>query len=72
MKIIFEQEKCIGCGSCAALCSKYFELNEKGKSNLKGSKIDSKTKNQELEIAKIECAKEAATSCPMQIIQIIE
>ncbi|KKT26765.1 MAG: hypothetical protein UW11_C0006G0031 [Parcubacteria group bacterium GW2011_GWA2_43_9b] len=26
MKIIIERQKCIGCGSCVAVCDKYFEM----------------------------------------------
>ena len=33
-KVIQEREKCIGCGSCAALCPKYWEMAEDGKSRL--------------------------------------
>ncbi len=71
MKIILEREKCIGCGSCQALCPKYFKLIEDGKSNLIGSKKDSKTENEELEVEKEDCIKEAADACPVQIIKIM-
>ncbi len=36
-KIILEREKCIGCGSCAVLCPKYFELINDGKSHIIGA-----------------------------------
>ena len=72
MRIIHQDKKCIGCGSCVALCSKYWEMAEDGKARLKGSKVNSKTGNKELEIEKIECNQEAADSCPVQIIQIIK
>lgn len=29
------QEKCTGCGTCAALCPDVFEINEDGKSQVK-------------------------------------
>ena len=64
MKIILEREKCIGCGSCEALCSKYWKLVEDGKVNLSGSK------NNELDIKEIECNQEAADACPVQCIKI--
>jgi ferredoxin len=67
-KIILEREKCIGCGSCQALCPKYFKLIEDGKSHLIGSKKNSK--NEELEVEKVDCIKEAAEACPVQIIKI--
>ncbi len=67
-KIIIEREKCIGCGSCAALCPKYFKIGEDGKSALNGGKRDSSTGNDELETENLECAKMAADSCPVQCI----
>lgn len=72
-KIILQRDKCIGCGSCQAVCPKYFELTEDGKSHIKGSdKNDPKGTPEELEIKKIECAESAAEACPAQCIQIIK
>jgi ferredoxin len=71
MKIILEREKCIGCGSCAALCPKYWEMAEDNKSTLLGSKENSEG-NFELEVKEPGCSREAADSCPVQIIHIIE
>ncbi len=70
MKITVEREKCIGCGSCAALCPSYFELAEDGKSSLKGAKRDPKTGNDELELNRPGCTEEAANSCPVQCIHL--
>ncbi len=70
MKIILEREKCIGCGSCAALCPKYFKMGGDGKSMPKNSTKDQKTNNFEAEIKEILCAQEAADACPVQIIHI--
>ena len=64
---ITEREKCIGCGSCQALCPKYFELQEDGKSHIKEAV---KQEVEELEIEKIECAQAAADACPAQCIYI--
>ena len=72
-KIKLEREKCIGCGSCAALCSKYFEMIEDGKSHIKGAlpaQAGSKADLEELEVKKIECAESAAETCPAQCIYI--
>ena len=66
-KIKLEIEKCIGDGSCSALCPKYFELGEDGKAHIKGSK---KQEIEELEVEKIECAQAAAETCPAQCIYI--
>jgi ferredoxin len=71
IKIIQKHEECIGCGSCVAICPKFWEMGDDGKAypktgtkNLKG--------DYELEIKKVECNKDAADSCPVQIIEIIE
>jgi ferredoxin len=69
-KIILEREKCIGCGSCAVICPKYFELIDDGKSHIKDSVKSEKTNNEELEVVKIECAEAAAEACPVQCIHI--
>lgn len=70
MKIIHERKKCIGCGSCAAVCPKYWELTEDGLAKLKNSKTNSKTNNNELEVKDAGCNKNAADVCPIQIIKI--
>lgn len=69
MKIILDRSKCIGCGSCAAICPQLFEMAEDGKSHLKNSQKDSQD-TETLEISESGCAKEAADVCPAQIIKI--
>jgi len=66
-KIRLEREKCIGCGSCVAVCDKIFEMAEDGKSHIKNA---NKQVSEELEIEKIECAESAAEACPAQCIHI--
>ena len=68
MKIIQEHEKCIGCGSCAAICPKYWEISDDGKARPIGSKLNGV--NFELEIKKVECNQEAADACPVQCIYV--
>ncbi len=60
MKINIDKEKCIGCGSCTAVCPDVFELDDNGKAYLKegGEETDEK------------CAQEAADICPVQAIGI--
>lgn len=70
-KIIQEREKCIGCGSCAALCPKYWEMAEDGKSRLLNSTQKAEG-NYESEVENIECNQEAADACPIQIIHVIK
>ena len=71
MKIIHEKSKCIGCGACANICPDYFEMEEDGKSTLKGGQ-DKGEETYELEIEEGRCAKDAADSCPVQCIHIQE
>jgi ferredoxin len=52
-----DQAICIGCGTCVALCPKSFEMNAEGKSTVV-SQDD------------VECAKNAAGSCPVQAITV--
>lgn len=61
VKIILEREKCIGCGSCEALCPKYWKLADDSKIDFLGSKEG---------ISEVECNQEAAESCPVQCIKI--
>jgi len=69
-KVTLEREKCIGCGSCQALCPKQFKLVDDGKSSLIGGTRDPKTGNDEIETDKLGCAESAADSCPVQCIHI--
>ena len=68
MKIVLEINKCIGCGSCAAVCDKYFEIKEDNLSRIKGGQMSGE--NMELEVLEPACAKDAAEICPVQIIRI--
>jgi len=65
MKIIIDQTKCIGCGTCSALCPDYFDLGSEGKAVLKNSTSAGKD---QLEIEAVGCAKEAVECCPVQCI----
>ncbi|RLC37968.1 ferredoxin [Candidatus Falkowbacteria bacterium] len=57
MAITVDQNTCIGCGACVSLCPNGFKLNDQGKSE---------TINQ----GDIDCAKNAAESCPVQSIKV--
>ena len=70
-KIVQERKKCIGCGSCIALCPRFWEMGEDGKSNLKGARQNSEG-NYEIEIKEVGCNQEAADSCPVQVIHVIK
>ncbi|MDD5192751.1 MAG: ferredoxin [Candidatus Nanoarchaeia archaeon] len=54
-----DQEKCIGCGSCSAVCEKVFEIGDDMKARVK--------KGQEK--SKLPCVKEAIDICTVQAIK---
>lgn len=62
MKAIVDQESCVGCGLCANMCSEVFSM-ENDKAIVSVENIPS---------AAEECAKEAASSCPVEAIKIEE
>lgn len=68
MKIIHQRSKCISCGSCAAVCERFFEMTDDGLASLKGATQIGD--NFELEVQDPGCAKEAVDVCPVQIIKI--
>ena len=57
IKIEVDEEKCIGCGACAATCDN-FELEE-GKAHAKKTEVND-----------IGCNQEAADVCPVDAIKI--
>ncbi len=57
-KITVDQNLCIGCGSCEAVCPKSFIMKD-GKAHAKKSPVD-----------KVTCEKEAESICPVQAIKI--
>jgi len=69
MKITQERDKCIGCGTCVAVCPAFWIMEEDGKSTLKGSK-DTGSGIFELEAEDAGCNKEAESACPVQIIHV--
>ena len=57
--IIQERKKCIGCGSCVAVCPENWEMKDDGKA------WPIKT-----EVEEIGCNKQAEEVCPVQCIQV--
>ena len=55
MAVKIDKEKCIGCGTCEAVCPEGFKL-ENGKAKIKNPKA--------------KCIKEAAESCPIQAVSV--
>ncbi len=67
-KVTHELEKCIGCGACAAVCPKFWEMGDDSKAHLKGSK--KKGKIEELTVKNVDCNKDAEGTCPVQCIHV--
>jgi ferredoxin len=67
-KVLLDLQKCIGCGTCASVCSDLFELGDDTKAHIKGASINSliEEKVGELPI----CVDEAAEACPITAIEI--
>ncbi len=72
-KIIQNYEECIGCGTCVALCPKFWEMaDDEAKARPKlGKKNEEGNYEFEVEDKKIGCNKDAAEACPVQVIKIV-
>ena len=72
-KFLLEHDRvnCIGCGACAAVAPDFWEMNDDGKSDIRGGK-SRKDCWQELAVSEddFEVNKQAAESCPVNVIHI--
>ncbi|HOZ53437.1 MAG TPA: ferredoxin [bacterium] len=57
MSIKVDQNKCIGCGMCVNMCPKVFKMNSMGKSEV-------------ISQQDVDCARNAANSCPVEAIKV--
>ena len=68
-----DRTNCIGCAACEAVCSKHWEMSGDGKSDLKnGIKGENDLISLEITEEELQCNKEAAESCPVNVIHIEE
>jgi len=59
-KVEVDKSKCIGCGSCAAICPKVFNMSAEGKAEVIIKEIEG-----------LGCAKTAEEGCPVKAIEIV-
>ena len=69
--IIHDRPNCIGCAACAAVAPDFWTMHEDGKSDIVGSiKKDDETEELDIEEKDYAANKEAADSCPVNVIHI--
>ncbi|MGL5694619.1 MAG: ferredoxin [Peptostreptococcaceae bacterium] len=61
MKVIVDQDTCIGCGMCASICSAVYEIEDDGKSHVKLDPVPAEYEGE---------ARESCESCPVNAIEI--
>lgn len=72
-QIQHDRQNCIGCGACAAVAPGFWAMNEEGKSDLKGAKkAESGLEVIDTDEKDFDVHKEAADSCPVNVIHIID
>lgn len=72
-KLEHDRENCIGCAACTAVNNKHWKMGEDGKADI----VDSKKRDdgwEELDLEEEEFLinKEAADSCPVNVIHITD
>ena len=70
-KIEYNRPECIGCGACAAVSPDYWEMMDDGKTSIKRGKKVGENEEKEIEEKDLAANKEAAESCPVDVISII-
>ena len=64
---------CIGCAACEAVAPDFWEMNEDGKSDIKkGKNVDNGWQELEFEEKVFTINKDAAESCPVNVIHIVK
>ena len=70
-KIDHDRPNCIGCAACAAVAPEFWEMKEDGKSSVINAQTDDRGwEVLEIEEKDVEKNKEAAESCPVNVIHL--
>ena len=68
-----DRPNCIGCAACEAVAPDFWEMNEDGKSDIKGGKNrDDGWQEFDFEEKDFQLQKDAADSCPVNVIHIVK
>ena len=68
-----DRPNCIGCAACEAVAPEFWEMNEDGKSDIKGGKNrDDGWQKLDFEEKDLQINKDAADSCPVNVIHIVK
>ena len=72
-EIEHDRVNCIGCGACATVAPSFWTMNEDGKSDIvEGKKQSDESQKRDIDEKDLEINKEAADSCPVNVIHIID
>lgn len=64
---------CIGCGACATIAPKFWEMNDDGKSDIIGGKPkENGWQEKEINEEDYDINLEAAESCPVEVIHLVD
>lgn len=67
-----DRPNCIGCAACAAVAPQFWEMNHDGKSDIIGGKnVEDEWQELKIEEKDFQCNKDAAESCPVNVIHLI-
>ena len=71
-KIVYNRKDCIGAFTCGAISPKFWEMDEDGKANLKGARLNEETGFYELSVDEKDYkeALESAQVCPVNVIMV--
>ncbi|MCM2325735.1 MAG: ferredoxin [Candidatus Woesearchaeota archaeon] len=70
-KLLHDRPNCIGCGACAVIAPKFWEMNDDGKSDIiTGKHVDKGWQELEIDQKDFDINLEAAESCPVEVIHI--